>query len=48
MIRLAELYDQAYVDYKSGMKYKDLVLKHGCSRDKIVVWKNQYHWVAKK
>ena len=47
-----ETYDEDFrrrvqIDYESGMKYKDLVLKHGCSRDKIVVWKNQYHWVAK-
>lgn len=48
-----ETYDEDFrrrvqIDYEAGMSYKDLVTKHGCSRDKIVVWKTQYHWEAKR
>lgn len=46
MIDLAELHDEAYEDYKSGMKYKDIAEKYGVTLNTVKSWKTR-HWNKK-
>lgn len=46
VIGLAELHDQAYEDYKAGMKYKDIAKKYGVTINTVKSWKTR-HWNKK-
>ena len=37
-------YEQAQLDYISGMKYKELAQKYGVSINTIKSWKTRYGW----
>ena len=44
-----ETYDMDFItrvkiDWDKGMPYKELAEKHGCSPDRIRIWKNKYGW----
>lgn len=43
-----EKHEQAYEDYKTGMKYQALADKYGVSVNTIKSWKQRYRWIRKR
>lgn len=37
-------YELAELDYKSGMKYKDIAEKYGVTVNTVKSWKQRYNW----
>lgn len=44
---MSEKHEQAYEDYKTGMKYQALADKYGVSVNTIKSWKQRYRWIRK-
>lgn len=44
---MSEKHEQAYEDYKAGMKYQALADKYSVSVNTIKSWKQRYQWVRK-
>lgn len=44
---MSEKHEQAYEDYKSGMKYQALADKYSVSVNTIKSWKQRYQWARK-
>lgn len=44
---MSEKHEQAYEDYKSGMKYQALADKYSVSVNTIKSWKQRYQWTRK-
>ena len=40
-------YELAELDYKSGMKYKDIAEKYGVTVNTVKSWKQRYNWTRK-
>ena len=45
---MAEKWEMAELDYKEGMKYKDIADKYDVSMNTVKSWKTRYQWVRDK
>lgn len=37
-------YESAYVDYRDGLKYKEIAEKYGVTINTVKSWKTRYKW----